>query len=242
MTGTTIILGGTGGIGAALARQLAANGRKLHLIARDAVRLETLATELGASHAVCDVMDPATIDAAITAMEGPVDGLAYAVGSITLKPLQRLTAAEMMADYHLNTLGAALAVQAALPGLKSAEKGAAILLYSSVAVAQGFPNHVSIAMAKGAIEALTRSLAAELAPRIRVNCLAPSLVKTPLAQALTGNAPMAQAIAALHPLQRIGEAADLAGLGALLLSPESGWITGQVIGIDGGRGALIGKG
>ncbi|WP_374369517.1 SDR family NAD(P)-dependent oxidoreductase [Dongia sp.] len=242
MDGTTIILGGTGGIGAALARRLAAAGRRLHLIARDAARLETLAAELGASHAVCDVTDPATIATAIAAMEGPVDGLAYAVGSITLKPLPRLTAAEMMADYQLNALGAALAVQAALPGLKSADKGAAILLYSSVAVAQGFPNHVSIAMAKGAIEALTRSLAAELAPRIRVNCLAPSLVRTPLACALTGNEQMAQAIAALHPLQRIGAAEDLAAMGMLLLSPESGWITGQVIGIDGGRSALIGKG
>lgn len=242
MTGTTIILGGTGGIGAALARRLAAGGRKLHLIARDAARLETLASELGASHAICDVMDPATIATAIATVEGPVGGLAYAVGSINLKPLPRLTAAEMMADYQLNALGAALAVQAALPGLKAAGNGAAILFYSSVAVAQGFPNHVSIAMAKGAIEALTRSLAAELAPRIRVNCVAPSLVRTPLARALTGNEQMAQAIAALHPLQRIGAAEDLAAMGMLLLSPESGWITGQVIGIDGGRSALIGKG
>jgi NAD(P)-dependent dehydrogenase (short-subunit alcohol dehydrogenase family) len=242
MGGTTIILGGTGGIGAALAHKLAASGRRLHLIARDEARLAALAAELGASHASADVGDPAALAAAIGGVEGPIDGLAYAVGSINLKPLARLTPDEMLADFQLNALGAALSVQAALPGLKAAADGAAILLYSSVAVAQGFPNHASIAMAKGAIEGLTRSLAAELAPRIRVNCLAPSLVETPLAQALTGNAQMAQAIAALHPLQRLGNASDLAAMGALLLSPESGWITGQVIGVDGGRSTLIGKG
>lgn len=242
MGGTTIILGGTGGIGAALARRLAGAGKRLHLIARDEARLAALSAELDASHASADLRDPAALAAAIAGVAVPIDGLAYAVGSISLKPLARLTPEEMLADYQLNALGAALAVQAALPGLKAAADGAAILLFSSVAVAQGFPNHASIAMAKGAVEGLTRSLAAELAPRIRVNCLAPSLVETPLSRAFTGNAQMAQAIAALHPLQRLGNPADLAAMGALLLSPESGWITGQVIGIDGGRSTLIGKG
>lgn len=241
MAGTTIIFGGTGGIGTALARRLAAAGRRLHLVARDEARLIALAESLGASWASCDVTDPAGIAPALAAVEGPVEGLAYAVGSITLKPLSRVTGDDMLADFRLNALGAALAVQAALPALKAAENGAAILFYSSVAVQLGFANHTSIALAKGAVEGLTRSLAAELAPAIRVNCLAPSLVRTELARGLTGSAQMAEAIARQHPLQRLGEATDLAALGALLLSPESSWITGQVIGIDGGRGRLAGR-
>ena len=241
MQGVTVIFGGSGGIGAALAQRLAASGHKLHLLARDGARLGALAETLGAGYGTCDVTDPAAIRQAVDAIDGPIDGLAYAVGSINLKPLPRLSPDDMLAEYRLNALGAALAVQAALPGLKAAGN-AAVLLFSSVAVAQGFPNHVAIAMAKGAIEGLTVSLAAELAPAIRVNCIAPSLTRTPLAQSLLANAQMAQAIAALHPLQRLGEADDVAALGALLLSPEAGWITGQVIGVDGGRARLRGKG
>ena len=237
VTGTTLIFGGTGGIGAALARRLASSGRRIHLIARDGPRLGALAQELGAGHSVCDVTDLATIKTCLAAIEGPLDGLAYAVGSIDLKPLARLTPEDMLAAYRLNALGAALSIQAALPGLKAAGD-ASVLLLSSVAVAQGFPNHAAIAMAKGAVEGLTRSLAAELAPRIRVNCLAPSLTRTTLAEPLLANAQMADAIGALHALQRLGQPEDIAALAALLLSPDAGWITGQVIGIDGGRARL----
>ena len=238
--GTTLIFGGTGGIGAALARRLAAAGRKVHLVARDGQRLQTLAAELGAGHSVCDVTDPGAIKACLAGIEGPIDGLAYAVGSINLKPLARLGPEDMLAEYRLNALGAALVIQAALPGLKAAGE-AAILLFSTVAVAQGFPNHAAIAMAKGAVEGLTRSLAAELAPRIRVNCIAPSLTRTTLAEPLLANAQMAEAIAAMHALQRLGTPDDIAALASLLLSPESGWISGQVIGIDGGRATLRAK-
>ena len=239
--GTTLIFGGTGGIGAALARRLASAGRKIHLAARDGRRLQTLATELDAGHSVCDVTDPDAIKACLADIDGPIEGLAYAVGSIDLKPLARLSPEDMLAAYRLNALGAALAIQSALPGLKAAGE-ASILLFSTVAVAQGFPNHAAIAMAKGAIEGLTRSLAAELAPRIRVNCIAPSLTRTKLAEPLLANAQMAEAIAAMHPLQRLGTPDDIAAMAALLLSPESGWISGQVIGIDGGRARLRAKG
>ncbi|MBK8159851.1 MAG: SDR family oxidoreductase [Rhodospirillaceae bacterium] len=239
--GTTLIFGGTGGIGAALARRLASAGRKLHLVARDEQRLGALAGELGAGHSLCDVTDPAAIQACIGAIEGPLDGLAYAVGSINLKPLARLSPDDMLAAYRLNALGAALSIQAALPALRQAGD-AAILLFSTVAVAQGFPNHAAIAMAKGAVEGLTRSLAAELAPRIRVNCIAPSLTRTALAEPLLANAQMADAISAMHALQRLGTPDDIAAMAALLLSPESGWISGQVIGIDGGRSSLRAKG
>jgi NAD(P)-dependent dehydrogenase (short-subunit alcohol dehydrogenase family) len=135
------------------------------------------------------------------------------------------------------------AVQAALPALKaSTQTSASILLFSTVAVAQGFTAHASISMAKGAVEGLVKSLAAELAPKIRVNAIAPSLTRTPLAKALTSNDAMATTIAGMHALQRLGEVEDVAGLAGLLLSPQAGWITGQIIGVDGGRSSLRTKG
>jgi NAD(P)-dependent dehydrogenase (short-subunit alcohol dehydrogenase family) len=238
-----IIIGGTHGIGAALARRLHGPGHSLHLIARDEGKLAPLAAELGATFAVADVQDRALLEAAILAAGPSIDGLCYAAGTINLKPLARLTDADALRDFEINALGAFRAVQIALPLLKaSMQATASVLLFSTVAVQQGFASHASIAMAKGAIEGLTRSLAAELAPKIRVNAIAPSLTKTPLAEFITKNEPMAQAVAALHPLQRLGEADDIAALAALLLSPDAGWITGQVIGVDGGRSTLRTKG
>jgi NAD(P)-dependent dehydrogenase (short-subunit alcohol dehydrogenase family) len=241
MGGRIVIYGGSGGIGAALARRLAAAGHALHLVGRGAARLAAVAAETGATVTAGDALDPATPARVVAEAGGAVAGLAYAIGSITLKPAHRVTEADAEQDFRLNAWGALAAVQAALPALKDAE-APAILFFSTVAVAQGFANHASIAMAKGAVEGLTRSLAAELAPKIRVNCIAPSLTDTPLAAPITGNDKMREAIAALHPLQRIGSGDDIAGLAALLLSPAAGWITGQVIGVDGGRATLRTKG
>ncbi len=235
-----IIIGGAGGIGSALARRLAASGWRLHLLGRSQAPLEALAREIDAAWAVVDVRDTDALKAAVAAVEGPVAGLAYAVGTITLKPMARVTAADARADFEINALGALAAIQGALPGLKAG--AGSVVLFSSVAVGQGFANHASIAMAKGAVEGLTRALAAELAPQVRVNCIAPSLTDTPLASALTGNAQMAAAIAGLHPLQRLGTAEDSAAAAAFLLSGEAGWITGQVLGVDGGRATLRTKG
>lgn len=244
--GTVVIVGGTGGIGSATARRLARGGTRVHLVARDASRLETLARELDAGWTSADVTDTDALTRAIadaaTAAGGTLAGLAYAVGTIQLKPLARITAAEFEHDFRVNALGAALAVQAALPALKAHEASSSVLLFSSVAVAQGFAAHASIGMAKGAIEGLTRSLAAELAPKIRVNCIAPSLTRTELAASLTSNESMAKAIAQLHALQRLGEPDDIAPLAALLLSSEGSWISGQILGVDGGRATLRTKG
>lgn len=236
---TIIIYGGTGGIGSAMARSLRDQGRGVHLVGRRAAALETLARDIGATFTVGDVLDPGLFPAVAAAASGPIAGLAYAVGSITLTPLARTSAEQMLADFRLNALGAAEAVKSALPGMKLAGQGA-VVLFSSVAAGMGFPGHTSIGMAKGAVEALGRTLAAELAPQIRVNVIAPSLTRTPLATALT-NGPMAAAIEKLHPLQRLGTAEDSAALACFLLSPAAGWITGQVIGVDGGRAALAGK-
>jgi NAD(P)-dependent dehydrogenase (short-subunit alcohol dehydrogenase family) len=236
-----IIFGATGGIGAALARRLAAAGRPLHLIGRDPAKLEGLAAELGASSAVADVTDRGELEVAIKAAGPAVAGLAYCVGSINLKPAARITEEDVLRDFRLNALGAFNAVQLALSALKAAP-AAAVVLFSTIAVQQGFANHASIGMAKGAVEGLMLSLAAELAPKIRVNCVAPSLTKTPLAAALTSSEQMASAIAALHPIPRLGEAEDVAAAAAFLLSPDASWITGQVIGVDGGRSTLRTKG
>lgn len=242
MSDTTIIVGGAGGIGSALARRMVAAGKPVHLIGRDAAKLAAIAGELGASSAVADVLDGAALKAAVEVAGGAAGGLAYCVGSINLKPVARLTDADFEMDFRLNALGAVRAVQAALPALKAADGTPSILLFSTVAVAQGFTAHASVAMAKGAVEGLTVALGAELAPKIRVNCIAPSLTRTPLAKALTGNEQMATAIGQMHALQRLGEADDIAAMGAFLMSGDAGWITGQIIGVDGGRSMLRTKG
>ncbi len=242
MSGTVLIYGGTGGIGAATARALKAEGYRLHLVARDGARLAALAAELEAGHTVADVTAPESFQQVVAEVGSVLAGLVYAVGSIRLKPLARLGLADFEADFRLNAAGAALAVQAALPALKAHEGTASVVLFSSIAVQQGFAAHASVAMAKGAVEGLTRALAAELAPRIRVNAIAPSLTRTPLARSLTDNTQMADAIAQMHALGRLGEPQDIANLAAFLVGDKSSWITGQVMGVDGGRSSLRTKG
>ena len=242
MTNPIIIIGATGGIGAALARRLSSSGHTIHAIGRDAAKLGALTAEIGGSNAVADVTDRVQFEAAVKAAGPAVAGLAYCVGTINLKPVSRITDEDVTRDFTLNALGALRAVQAALPALKGNDTPSSVVLFSTVAVQQGFANHASIGMAKGAVEGLMLSLAAELAPKVRVNCVAPSLTKTPLAAALTSSEQMVTAIAGLHALQRLGEADDAAAAAAFLLSPDSSWITGQVIGVDGGRSMLRTKG
>lgn len=237
-----IIIGATGGVGEALARRIARSGGGLHLVARDPGRLQALAGELEASCAAADVTDAQGLKRAVEAAGDRAAGLAYCVGTITLKPVARLTADDVESDFRLNAVGAMIAVQAALPALKANVEGSSILLFSTVAASQGFAAHASVAMAKGAVEGLTLSLAAELAPRIRVNCIAPSLTRTALASRVATSEQMIAAIAQMHPIPRLGEAEDHAAMAAFLLSPEAGWITGQVIGVDGGRSTLRTKG
>ena len=214
----------------------------MHLVGRISEKLAALAEELQGSFAVADVLDRGQVESAVQRAGSEIAGLAYAVGSITLKPFARLNDEDALRDYQLNALGAFRALQAALPALRAGNDPSSVVLFSSVAVTQGFPAHATIGMAKGAVEGLTLSLAAELAPRIRVNCVAPSLTRTPLAQALTSSEQMATAIAGLHALQRLGEPDDVAGLAAFLLSSEASWMTGQIIGVDGGRSTLRSKG
>lgn len=170
-------------------------------------------------------------------IEKALNGLVYFPGTINLKPFNRLTEKDFQNDLEINTLGAVAFIQSYLSNLKNTNN-ASIVLISTVAVQTGMPFHSSVALAKGALEGLTRALAAELAPGIRVNCIAPSLVNTPLGDKFINTPEKLEASQKRNPLKKVGEAKDIANTIEFLLSDNSAWITGQIFGVDGGMGAL----
>lgn len=222
------MIGGNSGIGLATARLLQTQGHTLIAAARTPGPL----AELGIPVQAFDAGAPGTLE-----LPPQLDGLVYFPGSITLKPFHRLTAEDFLNDYRVNCLGAVAALQAALPALKAAPS-ASVVMFSTIAVAQGLAFHASIAAAKGAVEGLTRSLAAELAPKIRVNAIAPSLTDTPLAGALLNSDAKKEAAAKRHPLQLVGDPDDVAQLVAFLLSDASKFLTGQILRPDGGLSSV----
>lgn len=166
-----------------------------------------------------------------------LDGFVYCPGSILLKPFGRISAHDFIEDYKIGLVGAVKTLQLALPALKKS-KHASIVLFSTVAVQLGMPFHSVVSATKGAIEGLTKSLAAELAPTIRVNCIAPSLVETPLAESLLNSEEKKSTMNSRHPLKRIGKPEEISNLVEFLLSEKSAWISGQIIHQDGGMGSL----
>lgn len=170
-------------------------------------------------------------------IETTIDGIVYFPGTINLKPFHRLKINEFLEDYTINSLGAVAFSQFYLPNLKKTEK-ASIVFISSVAVALGLPFHSSISMAKGAIEGLTKALSAELAPNIRVNCVAPSLVNTPLGEKFLATPEKTEAMQNRNPMRKIGEPIDIANAIVFLLGEETKWMTGQIIAVDGGMGTI----
>lgn len=227
---TFLLAGGNSGIGHATLNALLSDGHRVFAAVRDRAKL-----------AAADGLETVEFDARNTAAElvlpDVIDGLAYFPGTITLKSFRALKDDDFLKDMEVNFFGAIRFIRAALPALQKADH-ASIVLFSTVAVQTGMPFHASIASAKGAVEGLARSLAAELAPKVRVNCLAPSLTDTPLAASLINVEAKAQASRDRHPLKRLGDPAETAQLVRFLLSDASGFITGQVIGVDGGLSSL----
>lgn len=233
MSGKNVLLvGGSSGIGLELARRLLEAGAALTIWSR---RLPGDLQPGGFAHSVVDVRLP--IGEQSPAVPQPLHGLAYCPGSITLGSFVRLTEQQFLSDFDVNLLGAVRVLKHCLGSFD--KSGASVVLFSTVAVRTGFALHASVASAKGAVEGLVRSLAAEFAARrIRFNALAPSLTETPLAALLLSTEDKRARAAQRNPLGRIGTAGDLAAAAEFLLGEDSGWITGQVLPVDGGDSAL----
>jgi NAD(P)-dependent dehydrogenase (short-subunit alcohol dehydrogenase family) len=231
-----LILGGTGSIGSSLAFEIKKLGYKPVLIARNKNDLERISKKLNCDYFLCDVLESKKLEEIINDIGEDVYGLAYCVGSINLKPLKLAKESDFIESYKINTLGAINAIKSAQSSLL--KNNGSILLFSTIAVKQGFVNHSVISTAKGALEGLTLSLAAELAPKIRVNCIAPSLTDSKMSQNFIKNDNIKKAIEIMHPRPKIGKGEDFAVMGAYLLSSNNNWITGQILHIDGGRSSL----
>ena len=237
MSDKYLIFGATGSIGSSLAQQLKDSNQEAHLISRNEEELKSISEKLGFSYTVADVLEGGFIDKINSDLpETNIKGLAYCIGSIDLKPLKRVTESDMNQCMKLNLYSAIEAIQGFQDDLKN--NSGSIVLFSSVAAQKGFTNHTIIASAKAAIEGLTVTLAAELAPSIRVNCIAPSLTDSKISQSMLKSQVVAEALAKAHPLKRLGEGKDSASIAKFLLSDDSSWVTAQIIGVDGGRSSL----
>ena len=230
-----LIFGATGSVGSSLAEQLKNSGNDVHLVARNENEVKTIAEKLGCTYTVADVLEEGFIEK-VKSDISEIKGIAYCVGSIDLKPLRMVTEADMNKCMKLNLYSAIEAIKGFQESLKK-NKGS-VVLFSTVAAQRGFTNHTIIASAKAAVEGLTVTLAAEFAPHIRVNCIAPSLSKSKIAEPMLKNPAIAEGIAKAHPLKRLGEGKDSAALAKFLITEESSWITGQIIAVDGGRSKL----
>jgi NAD(P)-dependent dehydrogenase (short-subunit alcohol dehydrogenase family) len=230
-----LIFGATGSVGSSLAEQLKNSGNDIHLVARNESEVKAIAEKLGCSYTVADVLEDGFIEK-VKSDINDIKGVAYCVGSIDLKPLRMVTEADMNKCMKLNLYSAIEVIKGFQESLKK-NKGS-VVLFSTVAAQRGFTNHTIIASAKAAVEGLTVTLAAEFAPHIRVNCIAPSLSKSKIAEPMLKNPTIAEGIAKAHPLKRLGEGKDSAALAKFLITEESSWITGQIIAVDGGRSKL----
>ena len=226
-----LVIGGSSGIGHSLAQILSKEGHEVHATYN---KTEDFAQLDAVNFHPLNVMEEFL---SLDYIGDHLDGLIYCPGSINLKPFARLKPESFVEDFKLQVVGAIRVIQACLPALKKSED-ASIVLFSTVAVQHGFNFHTQVATSKGAIEGLARSLAAEFAPKMRVNVIAPSLTNTPMANKLLSSEEKIQANADRHPLKRIGQANDSANMAAFLLSEKASWISGQVISVDGGMSSL----
>ena len=234
MSKKILIFGATGSVGSSLTKLLKESSMDAHLIGKNEDEISNLKDQTGFSYSIADVTDQnfiETIDKDLDGLE--ISGIAYCVGSIDLKPLNLVSKKDYLKSFELNLFPIVEIIKKYKDNLK--KNKSSVVLFSTVAVKQGFPNHSIISPVKASLEGLTVSLAAELAPNVRVNCIAPSLSKSKMAGKILSNPKIAEGIAKQHPLKRVGEGYDSAALARFLLSDESSWITGQIIGVDGGR-------
>ena len=222
-----LLIGGSSGIGLATAKLLT-ESHEVYIASRSSDSL----TGLDIHHLPFDVTtdDLSTLD-----LPAELSGLVYCPGSINLRPFKGLKPEAFEADFQINVMGFVKSLQAVLPKLTT---NSSVVLYSTVAVKVGMPFHASVAASKGALEGLGKSLAAELAPKTRVNVIAPSITNTPLADRFLNNEAKMEKSAQRHPLKRVGEAGDIAAMTRFLLSDDSSWMTGQILGLDGGMSTL----
>lgn len=232
-----LIFGGTGAIGFAIAKKIKDDdGCDPVIIARNEEELKVKAKEINCEYSICDVLEMEQIEKIAEQYNEDVFGIAYCVGSINLRSLKMSKNEDYIDSFKINTLGAINAIKTNLTSLN--KNNGAILLFSTIAVQQGFTNHSIVSSSKGAIEGLTLSLAAEFSPKIRVNCIAPSLTDSKMSQKMLSNETMKKAIENIHPIPKIGAGDDFSELSSLLLSERNKWITGQIFHIDGGRSTL----
>ena len=226
-----LIIGASSGIGKKLAEQLSESGHQ--------VFGTYCKNEIQSENALLQFYPMNVLDEhiAFDFLPETLNGVIYCPGSINLRPFERIKPADFMSDYNLQVVGAIKTIQAVAPKLKNSDN-AAIILFSTVAVQVGLPFHSQVAASKGAIEGLTKALAAEYAPKIRINCIAPSLTDTPLAASLLNNDQKREANAQRHPLKRVGTTEDIANMVEFLLSEKASWITGQILHVDGGMSTL----
>jgi NAD(P)-dependent dehydrogenase (short-subunit alcohol dehydrogenase family) len=226
-----LIVGASSGIGKSLANKLAESGHNVFATYNEHPQDEAV-QNITYSH--LNVLDG---EFDLSFLPEKLDGIAYCPGSINLKPFARIKPEDFLDDYALQVVGAVKILQAVASKLK-ASGNASVVLFSTVAVQLGFNFHTQVAASKGAIEGLTKSLAAEWAPIIRVNAIAPSITDTPLASKLLGSDDKKEANAQRHPLKKIGSPEDIAGMASFLLSDQSSWMTGQVLHVDGGMSSI----
>ena len=230
MSKNILIVGASSGIGLETAKSLLSKGYNIFSASRNQPALEEI------THLTWDAQNPNS--SVFSTLPEEIHGVIYCPGTINLKPFNRLSQDDFKNDFQINVLGAVAVLQAVLPKLKKAD-GASVVLFSTVAAKIGLGFHASVAASKGAIEGLTLSLAAELSSnKIRVNCVAPSLTDTPLAKNLLSTDDKKEASNKRHPIGRFGTSADIANITSFLISDESSWITGQVLGVDGGMGSI----